>query len=91
MAEIPEAVSWTPPAVDNENEKRQLGNSISKTHEDSQSSQASYSHNPWEEPGFKRKVHRTWRNVQRYIWDDPDKPAIENKYALRSPLLNGRR
>jgi MFS transporter, ACS family, pantothenate transporter len=81
MAEIPEAVSLTPPAVDNE--KRQLGDSISKPHEDSQSSQASYSHNPWEKPGFKGKTHQTWRNVQRYIWDNPDRPAIERKFLLK--------
>lgn len=81
MAEIPEAVSWTPPAVGNE--KKQLEHSISKSHVDSHSSQSSDSPKPWEKPGFKAKAQRTWRNIQRYIWDDPDKPAIEKKFLLK--------
>jgi ACS family pantothenate transporter-like MFS transporter len=83
MAEIPEAVPWTPPAIDNE--KKQLGHSISKSHVDSHSSEASDSGSPkpWEKPGFQAKAHRTWRSIQRYIWDDPDKPAIEKKFLLK--------
>ncbi|PMD31615.1 pantothenate transporter liz1 [Hyaloscypha variabilis F] len=83
MAEIPEAVSWIPPAVDNE--KKQLGHSISTGHVDSHSSDASDSGSPkpWEKPGFTAKAHRTWRSIQRYIWDDPDKPAIEKKFLLK--------
>jgi MFS transporter, ACS family, pantothenate transporter len=81
MTEIPEVVSLTPPAADDE--KKQLGHSISKSHEDSHSSQASDFPKPWEKPGFKAKAHRTWRNIQRYIWDDPDKSPIEKKFLLK--------
>jgi ACS family pantothenate transporter-like MFS transporter len=81
MAEIPEAVSLTPPGVDNE--KKRLEHSILKRYGDSHSTQASESPKPWEKPGFKAKAHRTWRNIQRYIWDDPDKPALEKKFLLK--------
>jgi MFS transporter, ACS family, pantothenate transporter len=47
------------------------------------SDDSSNSPKPWEQPGFKAKAHRTWRSIQRYIWDDPDKPAIEKKFLLK--------
>jgi MFS transporter, ACS family, pantothenate transporter len=78
---IPEAVSLTPPAI--ENEQKKLGDSIIKSHEDSHSSQDSDSPRAWEKPGFKAKSFRVWRNIQRYIWDDPDKPAVEKKFLLK--------
>jgi hypothetical protein len=47
------------------------------------SDDSSNSSKPWEQPRFKAKAHRTWRSIQRYIWDDPDKPAIEKKFLLK--------
>jgi MFS transporter, ACS family, pantothenate transporter len=82
MAAIPEVVSLSPPAG-TENEKRQLRFSISNGHDDSPSSQASDSPKAWEKPGFKARSFRTWRSIQRYIWDDPDKPATEKKFLLK--------
>lgn len=38
---------------------------------------------PWEQPGAWGKTRRTWRSVQRYIWDDPDKPEKEKKFLLK--------
>jgi hypothetical protein len=81
MADIPEAVSLTPPADDDG--KRQLGYTTSKEHTNSQTSESTESPKSWEKPGFKAKAHRTWRSIQRYIWDDPDKPAIEKKFLLK--------
>jgi hypothetical protein len=81
MADIPEAVSLTPPADDNE--KRQLGLTTSKGHAHSQISESTESPKSWDKPGFKAKAHRTWRSIQPYIWDDPDKPAIEKKFLLK--------
>ncbi|KAF7903101.1 hypothetical protein EAE99_012173 [Botrytis elliptica] len=37
----------------------------------------------WEKPGFKGSVHRFLRSVQGYVWDDPDKPAIEKRFLLK--------
>ncbi|KAF5868152.1 putative pantothenate transporter liz1 protein [Botrytis fragariae] len=37
----------------------------------------------WEKPGFKGSVRRFLRSVQGYIWDDPDKPAIEKRFLLK--------
>ncbi|KUJ13333.1 MFS general substrate transporter [Mollisia scopiformis] len=85
MAEIPEATSFTPPAVSND-EKHQLsfqGHSNPKDQDSSRSSQLTNSPKSWEKSGFKAKSHRTWRNIQRYIWDDPDKPAVEKKFLLK--------
>lgn len=47
------------------------------------SDDSSNSPKPWEQSGFKAKAHRTWRSIQRYIWDDPDEPAIEKKFLLK--------
>ena len=82
MAAIPEVVSLRPP-TGIENEKRRLSYSISNGHDDSPSSQASDSPQAWEKPGFKARSFRTWRSIQRYIWDDPDKPAIEKRFLLK--------
>ncbi|KAI9640047.1 hypothetical protein NHQ30_011610 [Ciborinia camelliae] len=38
---------------------------------------------PWEKPGFKGSTRRFFRNIQGYIWDDPDKPAIERRFLLK--------
>ncbi|CAO2650663.1 Nn.00g019550.m01.CDS01 [Neocucurbitaria sp. VM-36] len=37
---------------------------------------------PWEEPGFVGSTRRTLRTIQRYVWDNPEKPA-EEKWFLR--------
>lgn len=36
-----------------------------------------------EEPGNRGSIRRMWRLVQRYIWDDPDKPEEEKKFLLK--------
>jgi ACS family pantothenate transporter-like MFS transporter len=84
MAEIPEA-AWIPPSVinDEKNQTSSQGHPLSKSQDGSHSSQLSDSPQPWEEPGFKAKSHRTWRIIQRYIWDDPDKPTVEKKFLLK--------
>lgn len=85
MAEIPEATSLTPPAVLRD-EKKQLSlqdQSITKIHDGSHSSQLSDSPKSWEQPGFKASLHRKWRSIQRYIWDDPDKNPLEKKFLLK--------
>lgn len=28
-----------------------------------------------------------WRTVQRYVWDDPDKPAYEKKFLLKLDIF----
>lgn len=30
-----------------------------------------------------KKQNSAWRTVQRYIWDDPDKPAAEKKFLRK--------
>ncbi|KAF7893960.1 hypothetical protein EAF00_007474 [Botryotinia globosa] len=37
----------------------------------------------WEKPGFKGSICRFFRSVQSYVWDDPDKPAIEKWFLLK--------
>jgi len=37
----------------------------------------------WEKPGVWGETRRSWRNVQRYIWDDPDKPKDEKIFLLK--------
>lgn len=37
---------------------------------------------PWEKPGFVGSTRRTFRTIQRYVWDDPDK-SPEEKWFLR--------
>lgn len=69
--------------ADMENEKNHLGRSTSKDQNDSFSSQISDSPKAWEQPGHKAKALRIKRNIQRYIWDDPDKPAIEKKFLRK--------
>lgn len=38
---------------------------------------------PWEKPGLLGRTHRAWRTVQRYVWDDPDKPLEEKRFLLK--------
>ncbi|KAF7896988.1 uncharacterized protein EAF01_009391 [Botrytis porri] len=38
---------------------------------------------PWEKPGFKGSVRRFLRSMKGYVWDDPDKPAIEKRFLLK--------
>ncbi|KIM98460.1 hypothetical protein OIDMADRAFT_128552 [Oidiodendron maius Zn] len=86
MAAIPEVVSLSHTAGI-ENEKSRLRYSISNGHNDSPSSQASDSPQAWEKPGFKARSFRTWRSIQRYIWDDPDKPADEKRFLLKLDIF----
>ena len=79
MAEIPEARSWTPPASDdNEKQQSSLHGALSDSHDELSDSPKS-----WEKSGFRAKTHRTWRSIQRYIWDDPDKSPIEKKFLMK--------
>lgn len=41
----------------------------------------------WDKPGAWGSICRGCRNVQRYIWDDPDKPAEEKKFLLKLDLF----
>ena len=38
---------------------------------------------PWEKPGFVGAFHRGHRAVQRYVWDDPDKPKEEKWFLFK--------
>lgn len=38
---------------------------------------------PWEKPGKKGDIRRTWRSIQRYIWDDPDKSDREKRFLFK--------
>lgn len=38
---------------------------------------------PWEKPGALGTTRRVWRSIQRYIWDDPDKPEREKKFLFK--------
>lgn len=38
---------------------------------------------PWERPGVWGTTRRTWRSIQRYIWDDPDKSEKEKRFLLK--------
>lgn len=35
------------------------------------------------EVNTKNKDESVWRTIQRYIWDDPDKPAKERKFLRK--------
>ncbi|PVH80864.1 pantothenate transporter-like protein [Cadophora sp. DSE1049] len=37
----------------------------------------------WERPGILGAARRGWRSIQRYIWDDPDKPPKEKRFLLK--------
>lgn len=39
--------------------------------------------NAWKKPGIWGSSRRFWRVVQRYIWDDPDKPKEEKRFLLK--------
>src|ERR1700753_2744956 len=53
------------------------------SHSDKSQTQLSDSLNLWEKPGAWGSVRRGWRHVQRYIWDDPDKPAKEKRFLRK--------
>lgn len=38
---------------------------------------------PWEKPGFAGTSRRYLRAVQRYVWDDPDKPKEEKWFLFK--------
>jgi ACS family pantothenate transporter-like MFS transporter len=38
---------------------------------------------PWEKPGFLGAARRAHRTFQRYVWDDPDKPADEKRFLFK--------
>ena len=82
MAEPPEFGSL-PSAAGIDNEEKQLGHSFFEVHDDSYSTQADDYPKAWEKAGFRAKTLRTWRTIQRYIWDDPDKPAAEKKFLVK--------
>lgn len=35
----------------------------------------------------KRPNKSFWRTVQRYVWDDPDKPAYEKRFLLKLDIF----
>lgn len=37
----------------------------------------------WEKPGAWGTVRRSWRTIQRYIWDDPDKSKEEKLFLFK--------
>jgi len=41
----------------------------------------------WEKPGVWGTTRRFLRNVQRYIWDDPDKPKASVKFPYKKSYL----
>jgi ACS family pantothenate transporter-like MFS transporter len=43
----------------------------------------SHPQKPWEKPGISGSIRRSWRSVQRYIWDDPDKAPEEKRFLLK--------
>jgi ACS family pantothenate transporter-like MFS transporter len=84
MAELPSEIAILGAA--GKSEKEQIlshGRAIPSSHHSSNSIHLSPSPKSWEKSGWKGTTHRTWRNIQRYIWDDPDKPAIEKKFLLK--------
>ncbi|KAH7096024.1 major facilitator superfamily domain-containing protein [Paraphoma chrysanthemicola] len=38
---------------------------------------------PWEKPGLLGRTRRGLRTLQRYVWDDPDKPKEEKWFLLK--------
>lgn len=44
---------------------------------------APYELKPWERPGLVGKTRKTLRSIQRYVWDDPDKPSAEKWFLLK--------
>ncbi|KAF2679694.1 MFS general substrate transporter [Lentithecium fluviatile CBS 122367] len=38
---------------------------------------------PWEQPGFAGRARRAHRTIQRYFWDDPDKPAQDKWFLFK--------
>lgn len=38
---------------------------------------------PWQKPGFVGSLRRGHRSVQRYVWDDPDKPKEEKWFLFK--------
>lgn len=56
---------------------------VSNSHDGVGSSEHSSAPKPWERPGTKGTIRRGWRSVQRYIWDDPDKPEDEKRFLRK--------
>jgi ACS family pantothenate transporter-like MFS transporter len=84
MAELPSEIAILGAAGKSEKEQTlSHGQASPSSHHSSNSTHLSPSPKSWEKSGWKGTTHRTWRNVQRYIWDDPDKPAIEKKLLLK--------
>ena len=52
-------------------------------HNDSGSKEELKKLKSWQKPGFWGSTLRFTRNIQRYVWDDPDKPAIERKFLFK--------
>jgi hypothetical protein len=42
---------------------------------------------PWERIGFVGNTRRILRSIQRYTWDNPDKPAEEKRFLLKLDLF----
>jgi ACS family pantothenate transporter-like MFS transporter len=42
---------------------------------------------PWEKPGFIGSARRAHRILQRYVWDDPDKPQDEKWFLFKLDLF----
>jgi ACS family pantothenate transporter-like MFS transporter len=42
---------------------------------------------PWKKPGFIGCASRAHRTLQRYVWDDPDKPRDEKWFLFKLDLF----
>ncbi|KAH4125838.1 hypothetical protein HBH47_055790 [Parastagonospora nodorum] len=42
---------------------------------------------PWEKPGPIGKARRALRTIQRYVWDDPDKPKEERWFLFKLDIF----
>lgn len=49
----------------------------------STSLRASEALRPWEKPGIIGTLRRGHRFIQRYVWDDPDKPKEEKWFLFK--------
>jgi len=56
-------------------------------HSENPSSLDSTSPKPWEKPGLLGRTRRTLRTIQRYVWDDPDKPKEEKQFLLKLDIF----
>jgi ACS family pantothenate transporter-like MFS transporter len=81
MAAIPSQVPTT--IRNSEKEHPSARSASTQSHSNDSQIQPGGSPKSWEKPGAWGSVRRGWRNVQRYIWDDPDKPVEEKRFLRK--------